>query len=115
MLCFPVLLKNIWLAWHLSGVKIACHLVSGHHAIAADGDQRWQPRDRQAVRKAFAKGRIHSWRGHRADCQAPRSKSWEVKQGGQREGQDPSAFHRQDRAGEERKRTWMLEGSRAQW
>lgn len=36
-----------------------------------------------------------------------------VKQEGWREGQDPSALHRRDTAGEERKCTWMLEGSRA--
>lgn len=69
MLSFPALLKNIWLAWHLSRVKIACHLVSGHQAISADGAQYWQPRDRRTVWKAFAKGKIHSWRGHRIECQ----------------------------------------------
>lgn len=75
MLSFSLLLKNIWLAWHLSWVKIACHLVSGHHATVADGDQRCQPRGCQTVPNACAKDRICSWRGHRAESQDPRGRT----------------------------------------
>ena len=37
----------------------------------------------------------------------------EVKQEGRREGQDPSALHRRDVAGEERRCAWTLEASTA--
>lgn len=106
MLSFPVLLKNIWLAWHLSGVKIACHLVSGHHAISADGHPCWQPRARRALWKAFAEGRTHSWRGTGLSARPLGERGQKVKQEGRREGQDPSALHRRDTAGEEKKCTW---------
>lgn len=85
----PCTAENIWLAWHLSGVKIACHLVSGHHAISTDGHPRWQPRARRALWKAFAEGRTHSWSGHRADCQAPKGEGPEGKTRGPERGTGP--------------------------
>ena len=86
MLSFPVLLNNIWLAWHLSGVKIACHLVSGHHAISADGHQRCSQRTaerygRHLQRAGFTAGGVTG-----LTARPLGERDQKVKQEGQREG-----------------------------
>lgn len=63
----PLLLRNIWPSWHLGWVKIACHLLSGHPATVADGEQPGQPGDCRMASCALAKGRISSWRSQRAE------------------------------------------------